>query len=100
MQERRRFNRCKVEQKARISHLPNKQEKGLLLDVAMGGMKVLLDEKAELGSQLLGQFKIVPYLGPFYIKGVVAWAKQVEDRGASHWEVGVKFTKVSTIPIQ
>lgn len=100
MQERRRFNRCKLEQKAKISHSPNKQEKGLLLDIAMGGMRILLDGKAELGSQLFGQFKIVPYLGPFYVKGVVAWTKRVKDAGASYWEVGVKFTKVSTIPIE
>jgi c-di-GMP-binding flagellar brake protein YcgR len=98
MQERRRFNRCKLEQKAKVSMEANREERGMLLDVSVGGMRILLNRKVELGSQLSGEFKIIPHLGPFYVRGVVAWTKAVNQKGSNLWEVGVKFTKVNTIP--
>lgn len=98
MQERRRFNRCRLEQKAKILTEDSREEKGTLLDVSVGGMRVLLNKKVELGSRLSGQFKIIPHLGPFYVQGVVAWVKPVKEQDAQRWEIGVKFTKVNTIP--
>ena len=74
----------------------NGEERGMLLDVSVGGMRILLNRKVELGSQLSGEFKIIPHLGPFYVWGVVAWTKA--EKGSNLWEVGVKFTKINTIP--
>jgi len=99
MQEKRKFNRCKMEQKARISTDVSQDKKGLLVDISTGGMRILLDSQVKIGSQLSGQFKIVPYLGPFYVKGLVVWTRPTKDTPTPRWEVGVKFTKVSTIPI-
>jgi len=100
MQEKRKFDRCKLEQKAKLSGLSGQQEEGSLLDIGIGGMKILMDREVKPKSQLSGQFKVVPYLDPFYVKGVVVWAKPVKDEPTACWEVGVRFTKVSAIPIQ
>ncbi|MFH1338433.1 MAG: PilZ domain-containing protein [Candidatus Omnitrophota bacterium] len=100
MQERRKFNRCKLEQKAKVSTEADREERGMLLDVSVGGMRIMLSKKVEVGSRLTGQFKIIPHLGPFYVQGIVAWIRAVKDQGAPYWEVGVKFNKVSTIPGQ
>lgn len=98
MQERRRFNRCRLEQKARVSTEVDREERGMLLDVSVGGMKILLGKKVEVGSRLTGQFKIIPHLGPFYVQGIVTWIRMARDQRPPCWEAGVKFTKVSTVP--
>jgi len=85
-----------LEQEAKVSMESNGEERGMLLDVSVGGMRILLNRKVELGSQLSGEFKIIPHLGPFYVWGVVAWTKA--EKGSNLWEVGVKFTKINTIP--
>ena len=100
MQEKRKFNRCKLDQKSKLSTEANPDEQGLLVDVSAGGMKILLNHDVKLGSKLSGQFKISPHLGPFYIAGVVVWKKRAESGLASGWEVGIKFTKVNTIPFE
>jgi hypothetical protein len=61
-------------------------------------MKVLLNKEVSPGSKLTGQFKIVPYIDPFYIQGEVIWIKPAKD-GAAGCEVGVRFTSVRTTPI-
>ena len=97
MRERRKFSRCSLSQKAKVSTKEDRAKDALLVDVSVGGMKFFSDKKAELGSELSGEFKIVPYLGPYYIQGVVVWTKQAKQEDASGWEIGVKFTKVDTL---
>ncbi len=96
MEERRRFNRCNLEQRVRLSQAQQRVKDAILLDVGMGGMRIILDQKAELGAELFGQFKILPSMGSFHIQGVVVWVKLIRRRAQEKWEAGVKFSKVAT----
>ena len=98
MDEKRRFFRCKVDQKATVSTPTDCIENGLLSDVSMGGMRVVLDRSIQEGAQLSGQFQVVPYLGPFYVQGEVVWTKSTKAKSSSGCEAGVKFTKIRTFP--
>ena len=99
MEERRKFGRCEVEQNAEIAAEESQDEKGTLIDISTGGMKLVLNKQLKVGSRLSGSFKIVPYLGPFYVQGDVIWAKPKKQGNSRCWEVGVRFSKVKTIPI-
>lgn len=99
MEERRKFGRCKLEQKAKIATEESQDEKGTLIDISTGGMKLVLNKQLKVGSRLTGSFKIVPYLGPFYVQGDVIWVKPKKQGNSRCWEVGVRFNKVSTISI-
>jgi Tfp pilus assembly protein PilZ len=100
MVEKRRFSRLQAKEKVFLRKEEDLQQEALLLDVGLGGMRILLDNKIDVGSPILGQFEIIPNLGPFYIQGEVIWVKPVVDKTKhTGFEVGIKFTKVSTIPI-
>jgi c-di-GMP-binding flagellar brake protein YcgR len=74
-------------------------EEGFLVDISPGGMKVLLEDDVKSGTEISGQFRILPNAGPFYVKGVVTWVKPLkEKKGSANYEVGVKFLKINTIP--
>ncbi|MBU0503941.1 MAG: PilZ domain-containing protein [Candidatus Omnitrophota bacterium] len=91
MKEKRKFNRINKKDDAFYHKGDGKKEKCIVLDISAGGMKVALDNKLEPGNSIFGQFQILPGLGHFYICGEVVWVKGRE--------VGVKFNKVSTIPL-
>lgn len=77
-----------------------RQEEVMLLDISPGGMRVLLNDDINVGSSISGQFKIIPDGGPFYVQGEVIWVRPVVDKiKHSSFEVGIKFTKVSTISL-
>jgi len=97
MHEKRKFTRCNVDQDANISRKPDQQEPGLLLDISMGGMKIMLDEEVQIGNQLSGKFKLLPSLGPFTVQGVVVWSKPMKQDKSERWEVGIKFTQVKAV---
>ena len=101
MEERRRFRRTPAKEKAFLQGKEAKRQEGLLMDVSSGGMRFLSDAKLKIGASLFGQFKIMPNLGDFYIAAEVVWVKPVtkEPDHATTYEVGIKFNKVSTIPI-
>ena len=99
MVEKRRFGRLPAKEKVFLRKEEDLQQKVLLLDVSLGGMRILLDNKIDVGSPISGQFEIIPNLGHFYIQGEVIWVKPTVDNPKhSGFEVGIKFTKVSTIP--
>lgn len=102
MQEKRKFSRCRIKEKALIKKEDNREVEGFVLDVSMGGMRVLLDKPIKIGSKLSGQFKIVHYLGPFFVQGEVVWSKSTTDSKGNPcgYAIGAKFTKVSTIPFE
>jgi hypothetical protein len=100
MEERRKFTRLSTKEKTFLDKEGGNKQEGSLVDISPGGMKIICDNEVKVGSVISGQFKILPNVGPFYIRGEVAWVKPVDDKtGPSHFEIGIKFNKVSTIPI-
>ena len=97
--ERRKFSRL-ITNKDTVLDKEGKKQDACLSDISPGGMKIACDNAVEIGSVISGQFKILPNLGPFYVKGEVVWIKpDPEKTGCQSYEVGVKFNKVSTIPL-
>jgi hypothetical protein len=100
MKERRKYTRLATKGKTALNKDGKEPEEGFLLDISPGGMRILLDSKTQVGSVISGQFKIIPHIGPFYVKGEVTWINPLNDpQDSNRFEVGVKFNKVSTIPI-
>jgi Tfp pilus assembly protein PilZ len=100
MLEKRRFSRLQAKEKVFWRKEEDLQQEVLLLDVSPGGMRILLNDKINLGSRISGQFEIIPNLGHFYVQGEVIWVKPAVDKTKhTGFEVGIKFTRVSTIPI-
>ena len=96
MDERRRFRRSPAKEKAFLKSRENKPHEGLLMDVSSGGMRILSNANIKIGTALTGQFKIMPNLGNFYVSAEVVWSKPL----SKDYEVGIKFNKVSTIPVE
>jgi Tfp pilus assembly protein PilZ len=97
--ERRKFARLITKENTVLDKEGKKQD-ACLADISPGGMKIACDNSVEIGSTISGQFKILPNLGPFYVKGEVVWIKPCQEQTSSQsYELGVKFNKVSTIPI-
>ena len=100
MQERRKFRRTQAKEKASLESKEGKPHEGTLVDISPSGMRFVSESNIRLGSQLSGKFKILPNSGHFYVLGEVAWIKPAgKDQPQGANEVGIKFSKVSTIPI-
>jgi hypothetical protein len=102
MQDKRKFRRCQIKEKAWIQSQGGENKEGTVFDIGMGGVRVLLDKKVEVGVKLTGRFKIVPHIGYFFVQGEVAWSKPVADDTGdlTGYAVGIKFNKVSTISFE
>ncbi len=100
MKEKRKFSRISSHDKAVLQE-ENGSCEARLLDLSPGGMKVLLNNKIRIGSHISGAFKIIPDSGgPFYVSGEVVWVKPSGKKPEpASFEVGIKFCKVSTIPL-
>lgn len=100
MKEKRKFNRLESKDKAFLSKEEGQTEEGTLLDVSPQGMRVLLNNAIKAGTLISGNFKIIPHSGHFYVQGEVIWAKPAGEKTKNpSYEVGIKFTKVSTISL-
>lgn len=98
MEERRRFRRTGAKEKARIAYAQGRHESSLV-DISSGGMRILAQSHIAIGSPVSGQFKIIPHMGNFYVTGEVVWAKPVKEPHHNGYELGIRFTKVSAIPL-
>lgn len=96
MAEKRRFNRwyANKEKDALISSGQIK-EKVKILDIGAGGMKVSLSQPISIGSIIQGEFKILPHLGVFFVKGRVT---RIEEKEGV-WEAAIEFEKISSAKI-
>jgi hypothetical protein len=100
MQEKRKANRLPTNEETLLSKDDGLKTGVKLVDIGLGGMRVLMNENLKTGAILLGQFKILPNCGPFYIKGAVAWSKPCQEKNHPYkFEIGIRFTKINTIPI-
>jgi len=102
MHEKRRFSRCRIKEKVKIKKEEANPDAGEAFDISTGGMGILLDKPIKIGSRLSGQLKILPQLDPFFVEGRVVWMKPYLDTEGEclGYAVGIKFTKVSTIPFK
>ena len=99
MEERRKFRRTHTKERTLLQGGETKHE-GSLIDISSGGMRILSDTHIKIGSFLTGQFKIMPQTGNFYVRGEVIWSKPaLKESPHQAYESGIKFTKVSGIPI-
>ena len=95
MQERRKASRLPRQEKTFVEKDSGKKEIKLM-DISLGGMRVQIDEELKVGTVLTLQANILPLSGSFFMRGEVTWVKTV---GPGQFETGVKFTKISTIPL-
>lgn len=97
MEDRRRYNRWYLdtaEEKAFVSW-SGAEESVKIIDISTGGMKIAFSRPIDVGVTIYGEFKVLPHLGPFYVRGKVS--RVTEKDGM--WEVVVEFEKVSTLPL-
>ena len=66
-----------------------------LLDISLGGMRIITNTELKLSSPMSLQLNILPNSGAFFIRGEVSWTKPVTG---SQFEAGIKFTKISAVP--
>ena len=95
MQERRKAGRLQRKERTVMEQDSGKKEV-TLLDISLGGMRVQLDEELKVGAVLTLQANLLPHAGAFYMRGEVTWVKATDP---GHFETGVNFTKISTIPL-
>ena len=99
MQEKRKSSRLPSCEETLLSKIDGQSTGVKLVDISLGGMRVLTNEELKVGTELLGKFKILPHAGPFYLKGIVAWSKPCAGKDHNfRTEIGIKFTKITTIP--
>ena len=91
MEERRKFARCAIKEKTAVKETEGRGQEASVLDVGLGGMKILLNKELKVGTRIRGQFKVLPGSGPFFIDAEVVWTKG----GLT----GAKFVKVSTLSL-
>ena len=96
MEEKRLWNRYSSEgaETVVISN-DNLKVEAKILDIGAGGMKISCQHPLGCGTMIYGQFKILPTLGAFFVKGTAERVTEVNGT----WEIVVKFDKVSTIPL-
>jgi hypothetical protein len=100
MQEKRKANRLASSEETFLSKGDGLKTGIKVVDISLGGMRVLMNEELKAGSVLLGEFKILPHSGPFYIKGEVTWCKPSQEKDQPYkFETGIKFSQINTIPI-
>ncbi len=98
MQEKRKANRLPSCEETLLSKGDGQKAGVKLVDISLGGMRVLTNEELKVGTELSGKFNILPRSGPFYIKGVVAWSNPCRSTEGFRAELGIKFVRITTIP--
>jgi len=95
MERRRKFNRWHLEKGEKILiTFSDREEEVSLLDISAGGMKISSSTPVEIGSVIYSEFKILPNLSPFFVRGKVVRLQEKEGS----WEIAIEFEKVSTLP--
>ncbi|MDD5347315.1 MAG: PilZ domain-containing protein [Candidatus Omnitrophica bacterium] len=100
MVEKRRHARLSSDEQTNILK-PGGNASVKLIDISLGGMRVLMCGDLAVETSLKGQFSILPNMRPFYISGVVSWSRKAQEKDLpfTH-EIGIKFSKISAIPLE
>ncbi|MFH1767834.1 MAG: PilZ domain-containing protein [Candidatus Omnitrophota bacterium] len=96
MEEKRRFSRWGLDSsdKAYVD-LEGRREEVQIIDISIKGMKVIANRPIGKDKEVTGEFKILPNIGSFFVKGKSVWAVQKDNL----FESGIEFEKVSTLPL-
>ena len=94
MDEKRRFGRWGLGSSAYID-LGGEKAEVQVIDVSIGGMRIITDTPLDKDRVINSEFKILPNVGPFFVKGRIIWTTPKE--GA--FESGIVFDKVSAVPL-
>ena len=95
MEDKRQFNRWfrEGDDQVVLSSSGSSQDIARIVDVSVGGMRVTLHNKVNVGEEIYGQFNLLQF--PYYVHGTV---NRVFPSG-KEWEIAIAFDKVSAIPI-
>ncbi|MCM8801034.1 MAG: PilZ domain-containing protein [Candidatus Omnitrophica bacterium] len=98
MQERRKFNRWQADKETFFkSEYDTRQTQ--VIDISPGGMRLVIDEWAGVGTPVSGRISLLSNQKPFYIQGEVVWVKQALDQlNRTCYIVGIRFNKIRTTP--
>ncbi len=94
MEEKRKFSRWGLEEKTTMD-LEGIKEEVKILDISIGGMRIVTNVPLDREKTITGKFRILPNVGPFFVKGKIIWSASKEGI----FESGIVFDKVSTIPL-
>lgn len=95
MSEKRKFNRWDLEQEKAFINMNGDQKEVEILDISIGGMRIETDAAVNQDSEVTGEFRVLPNIGSFFVKGKVVWVV----KSAHGFESGIQFEKVSTVPL-
>jgi len=94
MDDKRQFGRLFREgEDVAVVSCADVKDKGEIIDVSAGGMRINLHKPVNIGETVYGEFSVMDF--PYYVKGKV---NRVSSAG-SQWEVAISFDKVSSIPL-
>ncbi len=94
MDDKRQFTRWFREgEDVAVVSCADVKDKGQIIDVSVGGMRLTMHKAVTLGETVYGQFSIMDF--PYYVRGRV---NRVVPQGEA-WEVAISFEKVSSIPL-
>ena len=95
MSDKRNSDRCCLENDKACVDLEGKKENVKIIDISIGGMRIVTDFPIQKENVLKGEFRVLPNIGPFFVRGKVIWTTKKDNA----FESGVIFDKVSTIPM-
>lgn len=95
MDNKRKFNRWNLPEEKAYINLEGKKEEIQILDISIGGMRAVTTSPVDKNQMVTGEFKILPNIGSFFVRGKVVWVARKDN----NFETGIEFDKVSTIPI-
>jgi len=96
MEEKRKFSRWGLDNERAYIDLEGQKEEVQILDISIAGMRVIANRPIDKDRQVTGEFKILPNIGPFFVRGKVIWSTERDK----NFESGIEFEKVSTIPLE
>lgn len=96
MEERRKYNRWRVEHKKAVLKDTSGMQEVPLIDLSSGGMKVILPYDIPLSTNLDGEFRVMPSIGTYLIRGKVVWTKP-REQAEKQYDVGIEFEKINTV---
>ncbi len=100
MLEKRKFSRLTTSEKTFLTTPDDRKTEAKLINISSGGMKIITNESFGIGTMLSGKFSILPHIGPFYVKGKVAWSQPCSKKIPPNLiETGIRFTEINSTPI-
>lgn len=99
MREKRKYLRSQAKETVSFQGGEGDKYESRIIDVSSGGLRVFSEVNIKTGSELSAKFRLMPNSGYFYVSAEAVWIKPAKIDQRCGYEVGVKFKKISTIPI-